>query len=75
MTWAGPLHIGNFGGVGVKLVWLVTGLAPALLAVTGLILWWTRVVVPRWVSAQPPMLKRVPTTNARGKPGYPSALS
>ena len=75
MTWAGPLHVGNFGGVGVKLVWLVTGLAPALLAVTGLILWWTRVVVPRWVSAQPPMLKRVPTTNARGMPGWPSALS
>ena len=25
--------------------------------------------------AQPPMLKRVPTTNARGMPGWPSALS
>ena len=39
-----PLHFGNFGGVGVRLVWLVTGLAPGVLAVTGLILWWTRVV-------------------------------
>ena len=44
----GPVHFGNFGGVGVRLVWLVTGLAPALLAVTGLVLWWTRVAAPAW---------------------------
>ena len=49
MAWVAPLHVGNFGGVGVRLVWLVTGLAPALLGVTGLILWWTRVVSPRWL--------------------------
>lgn len=48
MRWVGPLHVGNFGGVGVKLVWLITGLAPVLLAVSGLILWWTRVVGPGW---------------------------
>ncbi len=44
----GPVHFGNFGGVGIRLVWLVTGLAPAVLAVTGLILWWTRVAAPGW---------------------------
>ena len=44
----GPVHFGNFGGVGVRLVWLVTGLAPAVLAVTGLVLWWTRVAAPGW---------------------------
>jgi uncharacterized iron-regulated membrane protein len=44
----GPVHFGNFGGVGVRLVWLVTGLAPAVLAVTGLLLWWTRVAAPGW---------------------------
>ena len=44
----GPVHFGNFGGVGVRLVWLVAGLAPAVLAVTGLILWWTRVAAPGW---------------------------
>ena len=44
----GPVHFGNFGGVGVRLVWLITGLAPALLAVTGLLLWWTRVAAPAW---------------------------
>ena len=44
----GPVHFGNFGGVGVRVVWLVTGLAPAVLGVTGLVLWWTRVAAPGW---------------------------
>ena len=48
MAWIGPLHFGNFGGFGIRFVWLVAGLAPGVLAVTGLILWWTRVVAPRW---------------------------
>ena len=44
----GPVHFGNFGGLGVRLLWLVTGLAPGVLAATGLVLWWTRVVAPAW---------------------------
>ena len=52
MTWVGPLHVGNFGGVGVRLVWLITGLGPVLLAVTGLTMWWTRVVSPRWLRSR-----------------------
>ena len=40
MAWVGPLHVGNFGGIGVKIAWLVLGLAPALLFVTGFIMWW-----------------------------------
>ena len=48
MALVGPVHFGNFGGVGVRLAWLVIGLAPAVLGVTGLILWWTRVVAPAW---------------------------
>ena len=47
MAWIGPLHFGNFGGPGIRAVWLVAGLAPGLLAATGLILWWTRAVAPR----------------------------
>ena len=47
MAWIGPLHFGNFGGPGIRFVWLITGLAPGVLAVTGLLLWWTRVVAPR----------------------------
>ena len=62
MAWVAPLHVGNFGGIGVRLVWLVTGLAPALLAATGLILWWTRVVAPRWLRS------RVGEASARVQP-------
>jgi uncharacterized iron-regulated membrane protein len=37
-----PLHVGNFGGVAVKLLYAVIGLTPGLLAITGFLLWWRR---------------------------------
>jgi uncharacterized iron-regulated membrane protein len=52
MNWVAPLHVGNFGGTGIRVAWLVLGLAPPLLFVTGFILWWTRVVRPRWLGAR-----------------------
>lgn len=51
IDWMGPLHIGNFSGVGVRIVWFLAGLAPAVLAITGFIMWWLRVVRPRWPGA------------------------
>jgi uncharacterized iron-regulated membrane protein len=54
MAWISPLHVGNFGGMPIRIVWLVVGLAPAVLFVTGFILWWTRVVRPRWLSSRRP---------------------
>ena len=48
MDWVAPLHVGSFGGVGVQIAWLIMGLAPPLLFVTGFIMWWSRVVRPRW---------------------------
>ncbi|BCS34752.1 hypothetical protein TBR22_A39780 [Luteitalea sp. TBR-22] len=47
VEWIGPLHTGHFGGPVVQLVWAVLGLAPTLLAVTGTLMWWNRVIVPR----------------------------
>ena len=41
--WFGYLHFGNFGGVPVKILWFILGLAPAALAVTGTLMWWNRV--------------------------------
>jgi uncharacterized iron-regulated membrane protein len=38
------LHFGRFGGLGVRVTWVVLGLLPAVLFVTGFVLWWTRVV-------------------------------
>ncbi|QRR00063.1 PepSY-associated TM helix domain-containing protein [Dyadobacter sandarakinus] len=37
-----PLHVGNFGGFWVKLVYVIIGLTPGLLAITGFLLWWRR---------------------------------
>ena len=52
MAWVGPLHVGSFGGLGVKIAWLLLGLSPPLLFVTGFLMWWTRVVRPRWLGAR-----------------------
>ena len=42
MRWLGVLHFGSFGGTPVKLLWVVTGLVFPGLAVTGVVMWWTR---------------------------------
>jgi uncharacterized iron-regulated membrane protein len=34
-----PLHVGAFGGTPIRLAWLVFGLAPSLLAITGALVW------------------------------------
>jgi uncharacterized iron-regulated membrane protein len=36
------LHFGRFGGLSVRFLWLALGLVPAVLFVTGFVLWWTR---------------------------------
>jgi uncharacterized iron-regulated membrane protein len=41
------LHFGNFGGWPSKALWVVIGLAPAFLFVTGVLMWWNRVLMPR----------------------------
>jgi uncharacterized iron-regulated membrane protein len=40
------LHVGDFAGWPVKALWVVLGLAPPLLVVTGFLMWWHRVVSP-----------------------------
>jgi uncharacterized iron-regulated membrane protein len=44
MKWIGPIHLGSFGGSGVKLLWSVLALSFPLLAVTGVIIWWRRAI-------------------------------
>jgi uncharacterized iron-regulated membrane protein len=39
-------HYGTFGGWGVKVLWVILGLAPAILFSTGLVMWCSRVVAP-----------------------------
>jgi uncharacterized iron-regulated membrane protein len=44
LRWFYYLHFGNFGDWGVKTLWVVLGLVPPFLFVTGAIMWWNRVL-------------------------------
>jgi uncharacterized iron-regulated membrane protein len=46
LYWLAQAHFGRFSGVSVKILWTVVGLAPAALFVTGLVMWWKRVLRP-----------------------------
>jgi uncharacterized iron-regulated membrane protein len=46
IRWFSYLHFGNFGGWPSKAVWTIIGLAPAFLFVTGVLMWWNRVLSP-----------------------------
>jgi uncharacterized iron-regulated membrane protein len=37
-----PLHVGNYGGLPIKIFYVLIGLTPGLLSVTGFLLWWRR---------------------------------
>ncbi|MCP9770659.1 PepSY domain-containing protein [Lacihabitans sp. LS3-19] len=37
-----PLHVGNFGGHFLKIFYIIIGLTPGFLAITGFLLWWRR---------------------------------
>ena len=37
-----PLHVGNYGGVVIKIIYVIIGLTPGLLTITGFLLWWRR---------------------------------
>jgi uncharacterized iron-regulated membrane protein len=44
LGWMSDAHFGRFAGNGIKILWVVLGLTPALLFMTGAYLWWTRAV-------------------------------
>lgn len=37
-----PLHVGNYGGIPLKILYIIIGLSPGLLSITGFLLWWRR---------------------------------
>jgi uncharacterized iron-regulated membrane protein len=52
------LHFGLFGGPGlpglcVKILWVLLGILPALLAVTGILMYWNRKLRPLWHRFRP----------------------
>ena len=48
LSWIQPLHYGNFGGLPLKLLWVLLGLSPPLLFTTAAIMWWNRVLRKKW---------------------------
>jgi uncharacterized iron-regulated membrane protein len=42
VSWLASLHVGNFGGVPIKVLWVIFGITPAFLFITGVIMWWNR---------------------------------
>jgi uncharacterized iron-regulated membrane protein len=51
------IHIGDFGGQPIKFLWFLLGLVPGLLTVTGLIMWWNRVLKKKWRSLKTPRIR------------------
>jgi len=45
-------HFGRFAGVGTRILWATLGLLPAVLFVTGFVVWWRRVVRPKYRAAR-----------------------
>ena len=37
-----PAHVGSFGGLPIRIIWFVFGLTPAVLFITGFVVWWLR---------------------------------
>ena len=35
-----PLHVGSFGGLPIRILYVLIGLTPGLLSITGFLLWW-----------------------------------
>ncbi|HEX4051796.1 MAG TPA: PepSY-associated TM helix domain-containing protein [Steroidobacteraceae bacterium] len=44
IDWLVRLHFGRSFGTGVEVLWVIAGLAPCVLIVTGALMWWNRVI-------------------------------
>jgi len=46
LAWLARMHFGRFPSLTLKIVWTVVGLVPVVLLVTGVLMWWNRVLGP-----------------------------
>jgi uncharacterized iron-regulated membrane protein len=46
LRWLSRLHFGRYYGWPVKVLWTILGLVPPILFITGVVMWWNRVVKP-----------------------------
>jgi uncharacterized iron-regulated membrane protein len=49
IAWMVRMHFGRYGGMGVRITYVTIGLLPAVMFVTGAIMWWNR-VLRRWLA-------------------------
>jgi len=67
-------HYGNFAGWSVKALWVILGLAPAVLFSTALLMWWNRVVAPAVRRGRKRARRAQPSPGPRaGDPGWRAA--
>jgi uncharacterized iron-regulated membrane protein len=48
LSWLTQLHFGRWRSGWLKALWAAVGLVPAMMFITGLVMWWNRVIRPRW---------------------------
>ncbi|HSZ18289.1 MAG TPA: PepSY-associated TM helix domain-containing protein [Candidatus Acidoferrum sp.] len=61
LSWLAKAHFGRFADIWVKIIWTVVGLAPAVLFLTGMLMWWKRVLKP-WLGRKalvPPRAEQI----------------
>ena len=68
-----PLHAGTFGGLTTRVLWVLLGLTPGVLMISGTLMWWNRVVRPalrqrQFAKTNAVPYPRSPLTAANGQP-------
>ena len=63
LRWPAYLHFGNRWGWPIETLWVILGLVPVVLFITGGIMWWNRVLVPAMKRAE---RESVPEAVAQG---------
>ena len=66
------VHVGDFGGWPVKALWVVLGIAPPILFVSGCIMWWYRVLNPwrKRAFVRRPRVRELTLPPALSEPGF-----
>jgi uncharacterized iron-regulated membrane protein len=70
LRWFSLIHFGNFGPGEWRLrtLWVVLGLAPPFLFLTGILMWWNRVIQPK-IAAR---FRRLTTASAAQRSSIPA---
>jgi uncharacterized iron-regulated membrane protein len=66
LEWLARLHFGRWRNVWLETVWVIIGLIPAVMFVTGAVMWWYRVVRPARAKAR--RKASVPASVPEGRP-------